>query len=186
MKKLGIHTSFQFVYLFTICKTCTLVPESILESVLEFVLESEYQALESLDFRPIFAYNSSNISCFSRKCADYPLHFASHEPWHSRGQRFDPAYLHQKSSEEARKTLKSLDFKVFSFPKVGNSQYSLFAPVRLIFDGNFENQFENQEVRNHEENQVELRRHHGGNLCRLPHFPQSKGVFRFCKSPLTW
>ena len=25
-----------------------------------------------------------------------------------------------KSSEEARKTLKSLDFKVFSYPKVGN------------------------------------------------------------------
>ena len=45
-----------------------------------------------------------------------------------------------KSSEEARKTLKSLDFKVFSCPKVGNSQYSLFMPVRLIFDGNFENQ----------------------------------------------
>ena len=53
-----------------------------------------------------------------------------------------------KSSEEARKTLKSLDFKVFSFPKVGKSQYSLFAPVRLIFDGNFEN----QEVRYYEEN----------------------------------
>ena len=53
-----------------------------------------------------------------------------------------------KSSEEARKTLKSLDFKVFSYPKVGNSLYSLFAPVRLIFDGNFEN----QEVRYYEEN----------------------------------
>ena len=53
-----------------------------------------------------------------------------------------------KSSEEARKTLKSLDFKVFSYPKVGNTQYSLFAPVRLIFDGNFVN----QEVRYYEEN----------------------------------
>ena len=53
-----------------------------------------------------------------------------------------------KSSEEARKTLTSLDFKVFSFPKVGNSQYLLFVPVRLIFDGNFEN----QEVRYYEEN----------------------------------
>ena len=53
-----------------------------------------------------------------------------------------------KSSEEARKTLKSIDFKVFSFPKVGKSQYSLFAPVRLIFDGNFEN----QEVRYYEKN----------------------------------
>ena len=53
-----------------------------------------------------------------------------------------------KSSEEARKTLKSLDFKVFSYPKVGNSQYSLFMPVRLIFDGNFGN----QEVRYYEEN----------------------------------
>ena len=54
-----------------------------------------------------------------------------------------------KSSSECRKTLKSLDFKVFSYPKVGNSQYSLFAPVRLIFDGNSEN----QEVRYCEENQ---------------------------------
>ena len=53
-----------------------------------------------------------------------------------------------KSSEEARKTLKSLDFKVFSCPNVGNTQYSPFAPVRLIFDGNFEN----QEVRYYEEN----------------------------------
>ena len=53
-----------------------------------------------------------------------------------------------QSSEEARKTLKSIDFKGFSFPKVGKSQYSLFAPVRLIFDGNFEN----QEVRYYEEN----------------------------------
>ena len=53
-----------------------------------------------------------------------------------------------KSSEEARKTLKSLDFEVFSYPKVGKSQYSLFAPVRLIFDGNFVN----QEVRYYEEN----------------------------------
>ena len=53
-----------------------------------------------------------------------------------------------KSSEEARKTLKSLDFKVFSYPKVGKSQHSLFAPVRLIFEGNFEN----QEVRYYEEN----------------------------------
>ena len=53
-----------------------------------------------------------------------------------------------KSSAKARKTLKSLDFKVFSYPKVGNTQYSLFAPVRLIFDGNFEN----QEVRYYEEN----------------------------------
>ena len=70
------------------------------------------------------------------------------------------------------KTLKSKDFKVFSYPKVGNSLYSLFAPVRLIFDGNFEN----QEVRYYEENQVELRRPHGGNLCRFPHFPQSKGL----------
>ena len=53
-----------------------------------------------------------------------------------------------KSSAKARKTLKSLDFKVFSFPKVGNTRYSLFEPVRLIFDGNFEN----QEVRYYEEN----------------------------------
>lgn len=49
---------------------------------------------------------------------------------------------------EPEKALKSLDFKAFSFPKVGKSQYSLFAPVRLIFDGNFEN----QEVRYYEEN----------------------------------
>ena len=56
-------------------------------------------ALELLDFRPINAYNSSNISCFSRKCADYLFRFVSHEPWHSRGQRFDPAYLHQKSTD---------------------------------------------------------------------------------------
>ena len=67
--------------------------------------------------------------------------------WHSRGQRFDPAYLHQKLGK-SEKTLKSFDFKVFSYPKVEKSQYSLFAPVRLIFDGNFEN----QEVRYYEEN----------------------------------
>ena len=46
------------------------------------------------------------------------------------------------------KNLKSKDFKVFSYPKVEKSRYSLFAPVRLIFDGNFEN----QEVRYYEEN----------------------------------
>ena len=102
MKKLGIHTSFQFVYLFTICKTCTLVPESILESVLEFVLESEYQALELLDFHPIIAYNSSNISCFSGKCAVCLLIFVPHEPWHSKLPRFDPAYLHQKVVNSTR------------------------------------------------------------------------------------
>ena len=77
-----------------------------------------------------------------------------------------------KSSAKARKTLKSLDFKVFSYPKVEKSQYSLFVPVRLIFDGNFEN----QEVRYYEENEIELRRHHGGNLFGFPHFPQSKGL----------
>ena len=53
-----------------------------------------------------------------------------------------------KSSLGEEKTLKSKDFKVFSYPKVEKSQYSLFAPVRLIFDGNFEN----QEVRYYEEN----------------------------------
>jgi len=36
--------------------------------------------------------------------------------------------------------LKSSDFKVFSFPKVEKSQYLQKPPVRLIFDGNFENQ----------------------------------------------
>ena len=46
------------------------------------------------------------------------------------------------------KTLKSKDFKVFYYPKVVNTQYLLFVPVRLIFDGNFEN----QEVRYYEEN----------------------------------
>ena len=102
MKKPGIHTSFQFVYLFAICKTCTLVPESILESVLEFVLESEYQALELLDFHPIIAYNSSNISCFSGKCAVCLLIFVPHEPWHSKLPRFDPAYLHQKHRISSR------------------------------------------------------------------------------------
>ena len=103
MKKPGIHTIYQFVYLFTIYKTCTSVPKGVLESILEFVLESEHQTLELLDFSPIIACNVSNISCYSRKCADYPLHFASHEPWHSRGQRFDPAYLHQKANEKAEK-----------------------------------------------------------------------------------
>ena len=93
MKSPRILTIFQFAYLFTICKTCTSVPESILESVLECVLESEYQTLELLDFRPIFAYNSSNISCFSGKYSVCLLIFVPHEPWHSRGQRFDPAYL---------------------------------------------------------------------------------------------
>jgi len=36
--------------------------------------------------------------------------------------------------------LKSYDFKVFYFPKVENSGDLQKAPVRLIFDGNFENQ----------------------------------------------
>ena len=45
-----------------------------------------------------------------------------------------------KSSKERRKTLKSSDFKVFSFPKVENSGDLQKPPVRLIFDGNFENQ----------------------------------------------
>ncbi|WP_337362619.1 tyrosine-type recombinase/integrase, partial [Vescimonas sp.] len=52
--------------------------------------------------------------------------------WHSRGQRFDPAYLHQMCAEAQEKTLKSYDFKVFSFPKVEKSQYLQKAPVRLI------------------------------------------------------
>ena len=42
--------------------------------------------------------------------------------------------------------------------------------MRLIFDGNFEN----QEVRYDEENQDELRRHIGRNLCRFPPFPQGE------------
>ena len=62
-----------------------------------------------------------------------------------------------KSSKERRKTLKSSDFKVFSFSKVEKSQYLQKAPVRLIFDGNFEN----QEVRYDEENKDELHRHIG-------------------------
>ena len=62
-----------------------------------------------------------------------------------------------KSSKERRKTLKSSDFKVFSFPKVENSGDLQKIPVRLIFDGNFEN----QEVRYDEENQDELHRHIG-------------------------
>ena len=112
------------------------MPESILESVLECVLESEYQALELLDFRPIFAYNSSNISCFSGKYAVCLLIFVPREPWHSRGQRFDPAYLrfavrnrtlsvrlyhrvpHQKSPE----TLRFQDF----FCVFGDGEYLFF------------------------------------------------------------
>lgn len=43
------------------------MPKGVLESVLEFILESEYQALELLDFSPITAYNISNISCFQGK-----------------------------------------------------------------------------------------------------------------------
>ena len=78
------------------------MPESILESVLEFVLESEYQALELLDFHPIIAYNSSNISCFSGECAVCLLIFVPHEPWHSKLPRFDPAYLHQKHRISSR------------------------------------------------------------------------------------
>lgn len=50
--------------------------------------------------------------------------------------------------------MKSSDFKVFSFSKVEKSQYLQKAPVRLIFDGNFEN----QEVRYDEENQDEFSR----------------------------
>ena len=69
-----------------------------------------------------------------------------------------------------RKTLKSSDFKVFSFPKVENSGDLQKAPVRLIFDGNFEN----QEVRYDEENQDELHRHIGRNLCGFSPFPQGK------------
>ena len=33
--------------------------------------------------------------------------------WHSRGQRFDPAYLHQKANEKAKKSVKSYDFTDF-------------------------------------------------------------------------
>lgn len=50
--------------------------------------------------------------------------------------------------------MKSSDFKAFSFPEVGNSGDLQEAPVRLIFDGNFEN----QEVRYDEENQDEFSR----------------------------
>jgi len=66
--------------------------------------------------------------------------------------------------------LKSSGFKVFSFPKVENTEDLQKAPVRLIFDGNFEN----QEVRQYEENQDELHRHIGRNLCGFPPFPQGK------------
>ena len=59
-----------------------------------------------------------------------------------------------KSRESEGKTLKSYDFKVFSFPKVRNSWNLQKAPVRLFFDGNFEN----QEVRYDEENQDEFSR----------------------------
>jgi hypothetical protein len=45
-----------------------------------------------------------------------------------------------KTRESEEKTLKSYDFKVFSFPKVENSGDLQKPPVRLIFDGNFENQ----------------------------------------------
>ena len=45
-----------------------------------------------------------------------------------------------KSSIEWRKTLKSSDFKVFYFPKVENLGDLQKASMRLIFDGNFENQ----------------------------------------------
>ena len=68
--------------------------------------------------------------------------------------------------------MKSSDFKVFSFPKVENSGDLQKTPVRLIFDGNFEN----QEVRYDEENQDELHRHIGRNLCGFPPFPQGKGL----------
>ena len=59
-----------------------------------------------------------------------------------------------KAQKSEEKTLKSSDFKVFSFSKVEKSQYLQKAPVRLIFDGNFEN----QEVRYDEENQDEFSR----------------------------
>jgi hypothetical protein len=55
---------------------------------------------------------------------------------------------------------------------VEKSQYLQKPPVRLIFDGNFEN----QEVRYDEENQVELHRHAGRNLCGFSPFPQGKGA----------
>ena len=102
MKKPGIHTSFQFVYLFAICKTCTSVPESILESVLECVLESEYQALESLDLRPIFVYNSSNIPCFSGKYAVCLLIFVPHEQWYYLKRIFGAIPFNQPNSKQSR------------------------------------------------------------------------------------
>ena len=52
------------------------------------------------------------------------------------------------------------------------SQYLQKAPVRLIFDGNFEN----QEVRYDEENQDELHRHIGRNLRGFSPFPQGEGT----------
>ena len=77
-----------------------------------------------------------------------------------------------KTRKSEEKALKSSDFKAFSFPKVEKSQYLQKAPVRLVFDGNFEN----QEVRYDEENQDELHRHIGRNLCRFHPFPQGKGA----------
>ena len=62
--------------------------------------------------------------------------------------------LSPPKARKSEKTLKSSDFKVFSFSKVEKSQYLQKAPVRLFFDGNFEN----QEVRYDEENQDEFSR----------------------------
>ena len=43
------------------------MPKDVLEFVLEFVLESEYQTLELLDFTPIIACSISDNSKFRRK-----------------------------------------------------------------------------------------------------------------------
>ena len=111
-KLLGMLSIHRSVYQFILCILHASVPKGVLESILEFVLESDYQALELLDFRPIFAYNSSNISCFSGKYAVCLLIFAPNEPWHSRGQRFDPAYLHHRKSH--RKPFGLRCFSLFS------------------------------------------------------------------------
>ena len=78
------------------------MPESILESVLECVLESEYQALEALGFRPIFVRNSSNIPCFSWKYAVCLLIFVPHEQWYYLKRIFGAIPFNQPNSKQSR------------------------------------------------------------------------------------
>ena len=110
--------------------------KSALLSVPERIPESRRNTMHQLIYNGFLCDMIGHIGLFRSKIF-IDIHYGTHGIQEVSGSI---PLISAKSSLECRKTLKSLDFKVFSYPKVGKSQYSLFAPVRLIFDGNFENQ----------------------------------------------